>query len=165
MVMKRVIVFIMFVLSSLGVQAQEDLTPLKCLEKADSTSGGVVYINNRTSIPIVRAENTLTTAYRMRLYFDNVQNARYLSAKTSSTFQELYPDVKVDVEYKVPYFMVTAGYYLSYMEALIMLTKVHIDFPKTFIIPVEVPLEMFSPTSEFIKKGALEKEILDAMEI
>ena len=48
-------------------------------------------------------------------------------------FEETYPDVKVYVDYEIPYFIVSAGNCLTKEEAIMLKGRVSATFPKAFL--------------------------------
>lgn len=72
--------------------------------------------------------------YRIRIFFDNKQNARNESEKIETEFKEAFPLVPVYRTYSNPYFKVAAGDYRSKSDALEGLEKIKSLFPNAFII-------------------------------
>ncbi|MCD8102099.1 MAG: hypothetical protein LUE26_05945 [Alistipes sp.] len=91
-----------------------------------------------------RRSSTIS-AYRVRIFFDNSQNARANAYSTLNRFREIYPEIPVDLKYDVPYFRVTAGYCLTKEEAIILWGRIKDTFPKAFLIPEpeNISLETF----------------------
>ncbi len=116
---------------------------LKELEKPDPKYNTRVTVNNNADINVFPLVDTRTVAYRVRLFFDNQQDSRDMAYSVKAGFQESYPNIPVEVSYNTPNFMVTAGYFLTHIEASAFLDKILGSFPKSFIIPVEVPLSTF----------------------
>lgn len=49
------------------------------------------------------------SVYRIRIYFDNSQNARNVSTQVVDTFKVYYPNIPIYRSYSNPYFKVTVG--------------------------------------------------------
>ncbi len=72
--------------------------------------------------------------YRLRIFFDNKQDARAMSEQVVSQFSEIYPDVPVFRVYINPYFKVTVGNFRSKSEAMKFLNKIKEDYPSVFLV-------------------------------
>ncbi|MBO7248593.1 MAG: SPOR domain-containing protein [Bacteroidales bacterium] len=72
--------------------------------------------------------------YRLRIFFDNKQDARAMSELVASQFSEVYPDVPVFRVYTNPYFKVTVGNFRSKSEAMKFLNKIKEDYPSVFLV-------------------------------
>ncbi|MDD2425169.1 MAG: SPOR domain-containing protein [Bacteroidales bacterium] len=72
--------------------------------------------------------------FRVRIYFDNRQQARSRSSEVESHFAESYPGVPVYRTYTYPYFKVTVGDFRTRSEAMMFLRKIELDFPSAFIV-------------------------------
>lgn len=75
-----------------------------------------------------------TTCYRLRIYFDNSQNARTVSEQVSNKFSFLFPDVPVYRVYVNPYFKVTVGNFRNKSDAMRFLNELKPHFPSVFLI-------------------------------
>lgn len=148
--MRKIMLLSVMLLSCVFAAAQEvnvstqETNILKELEKPDPQYNSRVTVNNNANINVFPLQDTKTVAYRVRLFFDNQQDSRDMAYAIKGKFHESYPHVPVEVSYKTPNFMVTAGYFLSHVEATAFLTEILGGFPKSFIIPVEVPLTTFN---------------------
>lgn len=74
------------------------------------------------------------TIYRLRIFFDNKQDARSVSEQVATQFSELYPDVPVFRGYTNPYFKVTVGNFRSKSEAMKFLNVIKADYPSVFLV-------------------------------
>jgi hypothetical protein len=81
--------------------------------------------------------------YRVRIFFDNAQDARQKASVARARLNELFPDVSSYMNYENPYFEVTAGNCLTQEEAVILWGKLKSSFDKAFITRVEIPLSVF----------------------
>lgn len=140
--MKNIFATLLFSVAFFSTEAQE-LTILKKLDTPDSLYRSKVVVNNNANINLNPKVDMNVSAYRVRLYFDNNQNSRSIAYSIKNRFESEYPAIPVKVEYKVPNFMVTAGYFLTHVEATSFLAKVQSSYNGAFIIPVEVPMSTF----------------------
>ncbi|MBE9488221.1 MAG: hypothetical protein IMY73_03460 [Bacteroidetes bacterium] len=127
----------------LQTNAQEYVNILKELEVPDTTYNSTVTVNNNVNINLMPKKDNVVDAYRIRLYFNNNQNSRSEAYSIKNKFNSLYPSIPANVEYKAPNFIVTAGYFLTHIEATVFLSNVERDFINAFIIPIKVPISTF----------------------
>lgn len=80
--------------------------------------------------------------YRIRIFASHSQSARTDAEAAIALFEEHY-NVPVYFVYENPYFLVTCGNCLSHDEAIMLLSKVRIHFPKAFIVTCEIPAAEF----------------------
>ncbi len=78
--------------------------------------------------------------YRIRIFASNSQKARTDAEAAIELFKQNYT-VPVYFAYENPYFLVTCGNCLTHEEAIILLSKVRIHFPKAFIVMSEIPAQ------------------------
>lgn len=115
------------------------------LRSAGLSSGGAVIVEHGGAAAAVRDMSSATRpdkirGYRVRIFFDNAQNARGASREVANRFRELYPDIAVSPEYSAPYYKVTVGNCVSLEEATILWGKVKGSFEKAFIVREDIPL-------------------------
>ena len=160
--MKKILLLSVMFLLCVFAAAQEvnivaqETNILKELEKPDPKYNSRVTVNNNANINVFPVPDTKTVAYRVRLFFDNQQDSRDMAYAVKGKFNEAYPHIPVEVSYKTPNFMVTAGYFLTHVEATAFLAEILGTFPKSFIIPVEVPLSTFNeirPAQDTVPKS------------
>ncbi len=105
-----------------------------------SANGATVKINQSENIKdaleihISKSPNKKMQGYRIRIYFDNNQNARNISADVAAKFSQLYPFVPVYRTYDKIYFKVTAGDFRTKSEAVKLLKDMEKNFLSAFII-------------------------------
>ena len=97
-----------------------------------------------------RPKRTKVSGYTILILSDNSQTARENANKAKQTFEETFPDVKVEMYYQSPSFYVAAGRYLTKEEAIIELWRFRTVFPKAITQSREVDI------SEFIVRPELE---------
>ena len=74
------------------------------------------------------------SGYRVRIFFDNSQNARARSESVAGSFSALYPGVSVYRTYASPFFKVTVGDFRTKAEAQEQLKEIQKDFPTAFVV-------------------------------
>lgn len=74
------------------------------------------------------------SGYRLRIYFDNSQNAREVSGQIADTFAVRYPDVPVFRIYDNPYFKVTVGEFRSKSDAMRFMEAIRPEYPTVFLV-------------------------------
>ncbi len=72
--------------------------------------------------------------YRIRVYFDNNQNARAESEQTRLEFSKSFPGITAYRSYVNPYFKVTVGDFRTRAEAMQDLNSIKQLFPSAFIV-------------------------------
>lgn len=82
------------------------------------------------------------SGYRVRIFFDNKQNARTESEAVLKRFKGLYPDVMAYRIYANPYFKVTVGDFRTKSEAMALLARIKGTFPSAFVVKenIEFPV-------------------------
>lgn len=103
------------------------------IEQSDAVKAAMNTYTNRNRR---RAQAGYTTqqAYRIRIFFDNGQNARAASAAAADRFRERHPGVSVHRSFTSPFFKVTVGNYSTKTEAQNALKSIQRDFPSAFIV-------------------------------
>ncbi|MBO7198035.1 MAG: hypothetical protein J6V28_04490 [Tidjanibacter sp.] len=105
--------------------------------------------------------------YRIRIFASHTQSARTDAEAAMALFREHY-SVPLYFAYENPYFLVTCGNCLTQEEAIMLLSKVRIHFPKAFIVTTEIPAELFTtppapPAPETTEEG--ESEVSEVSEV
>ena len=149
--MRKIIVALMFMWLAVAVKAQDTIVlpaidsslsgvDIFSLVKRSGPSGsGVVVINQSSSIVsgmhrhIISNSGKTINGYRVRIFFDNKQNARSRSAAIMSQFREDYPAIGVYREYENPYFKVTVGDFRTKMDAKKFLETIRYKYSSVFI--------------------------------
>ena len=72
--------------------------------------------------------------YRIRIYFDNSQNARAVSEQIVDTFKVHHPAVPVYRIYDNPYFKVTVGEFRSKSDAMRFMEAIRPEYPTVFLV-------------------------------
>ena len=79
-----------------------------------------------------RNHNMMT--YKLRIYFDNAQNARIISESIVDTFSYYYPDIPVSRTYVNPYFKVTVGDFKTKSDAMRFQEAIKSKYPTVFLV-------------------------------
>lgn len=147
-----------------STEVDKELPILKRLELPDSISGARVIVNNNSSITLDKKKDVMTEGYRIRLYFDNAQNARQIADTMSVSFKAKYEDVSTYIHYAAPYFHLTVGDFMTYQEALVFFRKVSREYPKSFIVKQNIPVLTFGtkPIIEAIDSLTLDSLAVDS---
>ncbi|MBQ0086941.1 MAG: SPOR domain-containing protein [Bacteroidales bacterium] len=74
------------------------------------------------------------TGYRVRIFFDNSQEARVRSEAVAREFAAEHPDVKVYRSHISPYFKVTVGDFRSRIEAMAFAKTISDKYPSVFLV-------------------------------
>ena len=77
-----------------------------------------------------RPKRTKVNGFTVLILSDNSRTARENAVKAKETFEENFPETKVEMYYESPSFYVTAGRYLTKEEAIIELWRFRSVFPK-----------------------------------
>jgi hypothetical protein len=84
------------------------------------------------------AANRPIRGFRVRIFFDNRQDARTRSEEIESSFSEEHPGLGVYRSYENPYFKVTVGDLRTRSEAEKLLRELEKDYPSAFIVREEI---------------------------
>lgn len=74
------------------------------------------------------------SGYRVRIYFDNKQNARGESESALNRFMAMRPGIAAYRSYQNPYFKVTVGDFRTKSEAMELLQQIKGQFPTAFVV-------------------------------
>ena len=72
--------------------------------------------------------------YRIRIYFDNSQDARDASSSILEAFETSHPDIPAYRTFDSPNFKVTVGDFRTRSEALAALRSMQPEYPSAFIV-------------------------------
>lgn len=107
-----------------------------------------------------RPKRTKVNGYTILILSDNSQTARENANKAKQTFEESFPDIKVEMYYESPSFYVAAGRYLTKEEAIIELWRFRTVFPKAITQSREIDITEFviRPELEVVEPELEEEE-------
>ncbi|MDR2449861.1 MAG: SPOR domain-containing protein [Prevotellaceae bacterium] len=83
---------------------------------------------------VVRNHYKKLQGFRVRIFFDNSQNARQRALEAEANFRTQYPDVPTYYTYQNLYFKVTVGDFRTKSEAMRFLRTIVDQYPGAFII-------------------------------
>ena len=106
----------------ISITPQANASGLKNYTPVVSASGKTVFVHKGK------------TAFRIRIYADNAQNARDVSSSEMSRFQKLFPGESASRTYSSPFFKVTVGDYENRKEAEEALKIIKGHFPMAYIV-------------------------------
>ena len=104
-----------------------------------------VELRQNVSIRTAMAEHIRLNAgrkisgYRIRIYFDNRQNARSESERIEKEFRTIFPEMQVYRSYANPSFEVTVGDFLTRSVALSVLSGIQTIYSSAFLVPEYIP--------------------------
>ncbi len=150
--MKKFILTLVFVAACAGISAQNISTTKGRLATGASSITVSEQGDVAQTVQIVesRPKRTKVNGYTILILSDNSQTARENANKAKQTFEETFPDTKVEMYYESPSFYVAAGRYLTKEEAIIELWRFRSVFPKAITQSREVDI------SEFVIRPELE---------
>lgn len=93
--------------------------------------------------------------YRVRIFFDNGQNARGQALATQTRFRNEFPGIPTYLVYENPSYMVTVGNCASIDEALMLWNRARNSFNTAFIWRGEIPM------SEIMRQEAIPQNRAD----
>lgn len=91
-------------------------------------------LSRAMSSHIARNSGKRMVGYRIRIFFDNRQNARDMSERIAGGFKAQHPGIAVYREYENPYFKVTVGDFRTKEDAKRFLNAIRGSYPSGFIV-------------------------------
>lgn len=147
-------VSILFLLSAALTLSAQSSQPVKDrLASGDGPGGArIEVVEQGESGSIVKMlessrKNTSVNGYRVRIFFDNSQDARTNASSTKSGFEQMFPNIPAYLNYENPYFKVSVGNCLTIDEAIILWGQVKGPFDKAFVIREEIQLSALTEDS------------------
>ena len=74
------------------------------------------------------------TGYRVRIFFDNKQNARQMSEQVQRSFEASHPGIKAHRSFASPFFKVTVGDFRTKSEAMQLLQEISREYGSAFVV-------------------------------
>ena len=96
------------------------------------------HITNTVNNYIANASKKRLNGFRVRIFFDNKQDAREISLNLENSFRELYPGVGVYRTYTNPYFKVTVGDFRNRSDAMRLFKEIERVYPSAFIVREQI---------------------------
>ncbi|HPH52460.1 MAG TPA: SPOR domain-containing protein [Bacteroidales bacterium] len=78
------------------------------------------------------------SGYRIRIYFDNSQNARVRSEAIANQFVKEFPHIRVYLSHVNPYFKVTVGDFRTKYEAQRFAAQISGRYPSVFVVREQI---------------------------
>lgn len=147
-IMKRILLTLGILLMMAVVQSVEAQNVMAMKSRLASGANPVTVVEQSDVSQAVRTveqrpARTKVNGYTILILSDNSQTARENANKAKETFEETFPDTKVEMYYQSPSFYVSAGSYLSKEEAIIELWRFRTVFPKAITQSREFDIEEF----------------------
>lgn len=160
--MKKLIFTLLLIAGAVGASAQ-NLSSVKNRLAAGSNPVTVVEkgdVAQTVQSVEARPKRTKVNGYTILILSDNSQTARENANKAKKTFEESFPDIKVEMYYESPSFYVAAGRYLTKEEAIIELWRFRTVFPKAITQSREIDIAEFviRPELEVVEPELEEEE-------
>lgn len=102
------------------------------------------YVKNAADLLVRKNKAVQTDGFRIRIYFDNRQNAREASAESEARFKRLFPGYNTYRTFKNPYFKVTVGDFRTKADAQVALQRISRVFPDAFIVSEKMKFPVIS---------------------
>ena len=132
------LLFLMPILLCAAVSAHAQSLDAFKQRLAEPTPGATLF--NRAQVTVTEHDDAARAVadaaragQRLCVFSDNGPAARDGAFAAKALFEETYPDVKVYVDYEIPYFIVSAGNCLTKEEAIMLKGRVSATFPKAFL--------------------------------
>ena len=161
--MKQLILTLVLVVASVVASAQNISSTKDRLATGPNSITVTEQGDVEQTVQIVEArpKRTKVNGYTILLLSDNSQTARENANKAKQTFEEMFPDTKVEMYYQSPSFYVAAGRYLTKEEAIIELWRFRSVFPKAITQSREADITEFiiRPELEVVEPELEDEEI------
>jgi hypothetical protein len=115
-------------------------TSIFTLLESPDTGNGKITVNQswnvkRTFINYIQTNNLKKkNGYRIRIFFDNAQNARSQSEYIKNIFNRNFPDIPAYMSSSNPFFKVTVGNFRTRTDAARALDIIKLSYPSAFIV-------------------------------
>jgi len=150
--MIRKSLLLLFFITSSVKMFSKDIELKNSLRQSDPITGTSVTVNEHGSAASATNSSPVypekkIRGYRVRIFFDNGQDARVRSNTVLEQFRNNFPDIPVYWSYDNPYFKVTVGDCLTSEEAIVIWGRVKNVYDKAFVVREDIPLKnfMYSP--------------------
>lgn len=124
-----------------GKDIFEIMSPMVNIEQSEGLAGAVAAKIKENAENLQESDG-----YRIRIYFDNRQNAREASEYAQTRFETLFPGYNTYRSYSYPNFKVTVGDFRTKTEAQIALQSIAVKFPSAFIVREKMKFPVISQT-------------------
>lgn len=103
-------------------------------------------VRNMVEAQISANRTRKMSGWRIRIFFDNSQNARNASAGAEGTFHSRFPGVKSYRTYEDPFFKVLVGDFRDRSEAMEFLLKLKGMWPSACIVKSDIGYPIVDPS-------------------
>ncbi len=128
-------------ISEQNVEVAQDTIPKRdtlSFDKLIYSLGGSIICSDSLKVmmgkQLIKNKKRTFTGYRIRIFFDNKQNARVVSEQISAVFSEQYPSIPVYREHANPYFKVSVGNFRTKSDAMKFLNEIKDVYPSAFLV-------------------------------
>jgi len=90
------------------------------------------------------------TGYRVRIFFDNKQDARGASEAAANRFRASYPGIGTYRSFANPFFKVTVGDFRTKSEAMQLLQKIKGSYPSAFIVKENINYPVVDKNDSYV---------------
>ena len=146
--MKRLLIISLLLVNFAQVKAQDTIPARTARESTNifdildrnTENGGTVIIEQSESMKkavnhhISSNGRRKVSGYRVRIFYDNAQNARAKAQSVASSFSSMYPKVGVYKSYDNPFFRVSVGDFKERSDAQRFADQLRSMFPSAFIV-------------------------------
>ncbi|MCQ2137079.1 MAG: SPOR domain-containing protein [Bacteroidales bacterium] len=120
-------------------KSEQEVTIFDILAKNTMNSGTVIIeqsdaLKNAVTHHVVSNGRRRVSGYRVRIFFDNSQNARAKSQSVASSFSSMYPKIAVYRTYDNPFFKVSVGDFRTRADAQMFADQIRGVFPSVFLV-------------------------------
>lgn len=119
-------------------------------DKADVNISQSQAIINALNAHIANNPNRTISGYRVRIFFDNNQNARQASENTLKDFCRKHPEISAYRSFQSPYFKVTVGDFRTKSEAMELLERIKGEYPSAFILKENINYPTIDKEHSFV---------------
>lgn len=99
---------------------------------------------------ILNNKDKSISGYRVRIYFDNKQNARSVSETVQNTFESKHPGITAYRSFVSPFFKVTVGDFRTKSEAMQLLQQISGEYPTAFVVKENIKYPIVDKNNTFI---------------
>ena len=121
---------------------EQSVTPVHVSQSASIRSGMDQYVaaNGKRELG----------GYRVRIFFDNKQNARGASEEAQRRFERSHPGIPTYRSFSNPFFKVTVGDFRTRSEAMQLLQTLTGEFPSAFIVRENISFPVVDKSHAYV---------------
>lgn len=130
------------VFAVLPAKANGSETEINIHQSNEIAAGMNIHISNNRSKSI--------SGYRVRIYFDNKQDARSISENVQTSFESKHPGITAYRSFISPFFKVTVGDFRTKSEAMQLLQKISGEYPTAFVVKENIKYPIVDKNNTFV---------------